>query len=92
MPSKGFGRRSVCLIGINPAFMCNHFTKRDSEYYFRDQLLPHLYGRKSFRYYGAHIWNNVPSHIKCAPTLKSFKDLIRSWSGLSCSCVLCKAP
>ncbi len=26
------------------------------------------YGRKSFRYYGAHVWNNVPSNIKCAQT------------------------
>ena len=40
----------------------------------------------------AHLWNNVPSYIKCAPTLKSFTDLIWLWSGPSCSCVLCKAP
>ncbi len=46
-----------CLDGINPAFMCNRFTKRDSKYNFRDQnavLLPNfnsvMYGRKSFRY------------------------------------------
>ncbi len=25
-----------CLNGINPAFMCKHFTKRDSEYNIRD--------------------------------------------------------
>ncbi len=25
-----------CLNEINPAFMCSHFTKRDSEYKFRN--------------------------------------------------------
>ncbi len=35
-----------------------------------------MYGRKSFRYYGVHVWNYIPSQIKCAPTLNSFKDLI----------------
>ena len=50
-----------CLI------MCNHFTKRESEYELRDQnavTLPNFktitYGRKSFRYCGAHVWNCVP--------------------------------
>ena len=88
------------LNGINPAFMCNHFMTCDSGYNFRDQnaaLLPKCtairYGRKCFRYYGASAClDNVPSHIKCAPPLNSFKDLIRSWSGPSCSCVLCQAP
>ncbi len=45
-----------------------------------------------FRYYGAHVSNNVPSHMKGSPTLKSFQELIRSWSGPSCSCVWCNAP
>ncbi len=70
--------------------MCNNFTERVGEYNFRDQnavLLPNFnsvkYGRKSFRCYGAHVWNNVPSHMKrCAPTLNGFKDLIRSRSGI----------
>ncbi len=55
-----------CLNGVNPAFMCNHFTKRDSEYNFRDQnpvLLPNFnsvtYGRKCFRYYMERMFGTM---------------------------------
>ncbi len=65
--------------------MCNHFTKRKSEYDLRDQnvvTLPNFkaitYGRRSFGYCGAHVWKRVPSHIRSAPTSKSFKAMIKS--------------
>ncbi len=76
--------------------MCNHFTKRESEYDLRDQNVVALhvpnfktitYGRKSFiRYCGAY-----PPHIRSAATLKCFKEMIKPWPGPSCDCVLCKA-
>ncbi len=88
-----------CLTEMSPSFMCNHFTKREIEYDLRDQnvvTLPNCktvtYGRRSFRYCGAHVWNSVPSHIRSAPTLESFKLMIKSWPGPSWDCVLCKAP
>ncbi len=59
--------------------------KRESEYDLRDQnavTLPNFktitYGRKYFRYCGAHVWNSVLPHIRSAPTLKSFKEVIKS--------------
>ncbi len=68
---------------MSPSFMCYHFTKREREYDLRDQnivTLPNLktntYGRKSFRYCGAHVWNSARTHIRSAPTMKSFKDRV----------------
>ena len=88
-----------CLNEMSPSFMCNHFTKRESECDLRDQnvvTLPNFktitYGKKSFRYCGAHVWNSIPPHIRSAPTLETFKEMIKSWLGPSCDCVLCKVP
>ncbi len=74
-----------CINGINPAFimfMYNHFTERDSQYNFRELNAVSLPNFTSITYeeklLDTHVWNNAPSHIKCAPTLNSFKDLIRS--------------
>ena len=48
------------------------------------------YGKKSFRYFGAHVWNSVPPHtcIGSPPTFKRLKGMIKSWLVPSCDCVL----
>ena len=35
--------------------------------------------RNSFRYKGATLWNNLPSHIKDAPDVDCFKCLYKKW-------------
>ena len=35
-------------------------------------------GKKSFRYAGATLWNDLPSHVKDAPTVHRFKRLLKA--------------
>ena len=47
------------------------------------------FGLNAFRYEGAKIWNELPTHIKGSYDLNNFKGKIRKWSGPSCSCQDC---
>jgi len=86
------------LKGLSPAYLADLFIKSESPYDRRDknklvQLIKQTttYGLRSFQYYGAHLWNKLPPHIKSADTVSKFKSLIKPWSGPTCSCDLCKA-
>ena len=51
------------------------------------------FGKNSFRYKGAKIWNDLPHEIKVIPTFTKFKSALEKWPGPSCicgSCILCK--
>ena len=83
----------------SPTFIENLFTMSDTPYDLRGGksiIQPSVetttFGLKSFRYEGAKLWNNLPSEMKCASSLKDFKVLVKQWTGPSChcrSCVLC---
>jgi len=42
-------------------------------------------GKMTFTYYGAHLWNLLPSHLKKAINFQTFKTLIKEWDGPNCS-------
>ena len=48
------------------------------------------FGDKSLRYYGSKIWNSLPFQIKSSENLEAFKNIIKSWNGVSCKCKLCQ--
>ena len=48
------------------------------------------FGYKSLRYYGPKIWNSLPFHIKSSENLEAFKNIIKSWAGVSCKCKVCQ--
>ena len=48
------------------------------------------YGERSLRGLGPKISNNLPTHVKSASNLLSFKRLIKSWDSVSWNCILCK--
>ena len=59
------------LHDLNPSFMKDMFTQKEGGYDFRDgnRLLMKpfkkmKYGRCTFSYYGAHIWNMLPTEYK----------------------------
>ena len=86
-----------CINGLNPGFMNTTFKQKQNKYDFRDDCivaLPHfnsiMYGKKSFKYYGAHIWNHVPPHFKHAESVKGFKRCITTWEGPICQCNMCQ--
>ena len=81
---------------INPDFMHDIFVTKDSTHDFRDGhklCMPNFntiqYGKMSFSYYGAHLWNLLPNHFKMSIDFPTFKKLIKEWDGPKCSCTSC---
>ncbi len=84
------------LNDLNPSFMKELFDVKEAGHNFRDNnilIQPKFkkitYGRCSFQYYGAHIWNLLPPHIKNCTSLCMFKRMLATWDGPNCSCTLC---
>ena len=47
-------------------------------------------GEETVRYRGPKIWEIVPERIKNAESLAIFKDQIKKWKPVDCTCRLCK--
>ena len=85
-----------CINEINPAYLNAMFTRKECPYALRDSSIlmrPKVnltqYGLKSFRSYGAKIWNHLPVSYKARISLNEFKTLIKSWDGPKCKCSVC---
>ena len=85
-----------CINKTNPAFLHGLFQFNDNRYNLRDgqKLIQPLvntetFGQKSLRYTGACIWNKLPTNVKCAPDIKSFKSALDLWPGPVCTCGYC---
>ena len=72
--------------------MANLFTLKDRGN--GDFVIPHVktvnMGIETIRYRGPLTWDIVPEEIKKAETLSIFKDKIKSWKPIDCTCRLCK--
>ena len=84
------------LNDLNPSFMEDHLSLKEVSYEFRDEsklILPKFntvrYGKNTFTYYGAHIWNLVPGSFKKTADINVFKSLLKTWEGPKCQCNLC---
>ena len=85
-----------CVNGLNPPFLHDLFATCENDYDLRDNctlvqplVRTEAYGRKSFRYTGASIWNKLPPEIKCAPDMHNFKSALDLWPGPTCACSHC---
>ena len=75
-----------CQHCLGPPYLNEMFQPNVSNYNFRD---PHKlvqpkynsikFGYKSFRYYGAKLWNSLPVNIKESDSLFIFKKRITEW-------------
>ena len=81
---------------LNPSFLNEMFTVKESERNLRDSsiLILHRfnkiqYDKKTFSYYGAHLWNLLPNEMKTNVDFISFKGLLHAWEGATCSCNMC---
>ena len=77
---------------IDPSF----FKRTTSPYSLRYQnklMLPSFktikYGKYSFKYMGAFIWNSLPEETKRSVSLDEFKEKIKDWAGTNCKCSSC---
>ena len=84
------------LNNLNPNFMNKMFQVKDITYDLRDSNIlcqPKFnkitYGKKTFSYYGTHIWNSLPNNIKQCPSLDNFKTMLKAWEGPKCQCSMC---
>ena len=72
--------------GIAPSYVNEMFQTQESQYEMRDNdrcVLPKYntvsFGKNSIRYYGAKLWNNIPTTIKSSTSLNTFKSAINKW-------------
>ena len=72
--------------GLAPTYLSELFTPQESNYDMRDSnkfALPKYntvkFGRNSFRYYGAKLWNQIPVNIKNSSSPNSFKSAVNKW-------------
>ena len=49
------------------------------------------YGKSSFCYEAAGVWNSLPNDLRKVEDFKEFKRLVNTWSGSSCKCSMCKS-
>ena len=84
------------LNDMGPDYLSCLFSKSNTPYKLRDdnKLIQPLkrtttFGIKSYAYFGTHLWNMLPNHIKNSVSLYDFKSLIRKWSGPTCCCSVC---
>ena len=81
---------------MGPDYSSCLFSKSNTPYQSRDdnKLIQPLkrtttFGIKSVAYFGTHLWNMLPNHIKNSVSLYDFKSLIRKWSDPTCCCSVC---
>ena len=48
------------------------------------------YGKKSFRFAAAVLWNSFPDNFRQVSSFNQFKALISNWSGKDCKNNLCR--
>ena len=100
-------KTEVCLLievyksvnNLNPAYLLNLFRKVESSHYTRHSVnglsLPMTntvsFGTHSLKYFGAFLWNNLPSDIQTAENLNIFKKRLTMWKGIACRCAYYKS-
>ena len=81
---------------LSPPILQDLVHKKDTKYSFRysNILQVHTvrttsYGKQSFRYAAAVLWNTLPEHFRTTNSFSHFKSLIQSWNGNECKCNAC---
>ena len=85
-----------CVNNMNPQYLNEMFILKKCPYDLRDNSLLERpaarltnYGLKSFKSYGAKIWNLLPATYKMGVSFDTFKNMIKTWSGPTCKCSVC---
>ena len=48
------------------------------------------YGNNSLKFRGSMLWNTLPDTIKSAKDYRQFRNRIKTWTGSTCNCLICK--
>ena len=102
---KNYRLRSLCIeiyksvSNINPMYMNEIFRLRKTSRALRTNYKLKLdvltinqvsFGDQTLRCYGPKIWNLLPLYIKSSENLEGFKNIVKSWKGVSCKCKVCQ--
>ena len=87
-----------CLNSLSPEYIRDHVNYKSSNYNFRYENMAEIptvrttrYGKNSFRFESARVWNSLPNDIRKVENFKEFKRLIRTWTGPGCKCSICQS-
>ena len=83
---------------MSPVYLQDLLSYKNSIYSFRYVNLVDVprvrttkYGKSSFCYEAAGVWNSLPNDLRKVEDFKEFKRLVNTWSGSSCKCSMCKS-
>ena len=75
-----------CVNRMNPPYLNELFATHNVEYSLRDpyklqqpKFKTMRFGFRSFRYYGAKVWNSLPADVKSAECINEFRNKIHNW-------------
>lgn len=85
------------LNNLAPVCLQNLIKIKHTKYSFRysnildvPQVRTTSYGKKSFSFAAATLWNSLPDHFRTVNSFSHFKSLVQSWSGTECFCSACR--
>ena len=85
------------LHNLNPSFMKEIFTERNTCYNLRNisrislsKPKSNCYGIESTTFMGSKLWQELTNDIKTSSNLAIFKKKIKTWKDTKCNCRLCK--
>jgi hypothetical protein len=76
---------------FNDLLYLKHSTYNFRQTYTVEVPLPSTdrYGKKSFRYAAAKLWNQLPDNFRQTSSFNHFRSLINTWQWDNCSCTSC---
>ena len=84
-------RLTKILHNLAPVCLQNLLHTKNLKYYFRyrnildvPQVRTTTYGKRSFRFAAASLWNSLPDHFRTENSFAHFRSLVQSWLPLLC--------
>ena len=85
------------VYGLSPSYLRDFVCLKESSYNFRYTNLLELprpkstrFGRNSFRFQAAKLWNSLPEQARKITDFDSFRTFIKGWGVTLCRCALCR--
>jgi hypothetical protein len=84
------------LYKISPPYLHDLVNFKTNNYSFRyvnsvevPSVKTTTYGKKSFRFEAAQVWNSLPNELRQVENYKEFRRLVQTWTGPTCKCSMC---
>ena len=71
---------------LSPSCLHDLVVFKDCKYNFR---YSNTYGKNSFKYAAAVLWNDLPDDFRKIYNFNQFKNILKSWNGNVCKCSVC---